>query len=64
MYFEDLKNLLEIRLPSFDFLFVVRVERSEECIPFAPLDNVPLNFCDNPAIERFVSKLSDAFVAV
>ena len=51
MYFEDVANLIEVRLPSSDFLFAVCVEGSEECIPFATFDDVLLDFSDSPAIE-------------
>lgn len=51
MYFEGVANLIEVRLPTSDFLFAVCVEGPEECIPFATFDDVLLDFSDSPAIE-------------
>ena len=51
MYFEDVANLIEVRLPSSDFLFAVCVEGPEERIPFATFDDVLLDFSDSPEIE-------------
>ena len=50
---KNLKNLVEVQLPGRDRLFVVlRVKQSRDRIPFAPLDQLPLNICHSPAIGR------------
>jgi len=49
---KDLKNLVEIRLPRGDRLFILlRVEMPGNCVPFTPLDQLHLNTCHSPAIE-------------
>ena len=63
MYFEDVVNLIEVRLPSSNFLFVVCVEGPEERIPFATLDDVLLDFCDSPAIKSQLANFPVLFVA-
>jgi hypothetical protein len=51
-HFEDLKNLVEVRPPGGDPLFItLRVETSRDHIPFTPLDELPLNIRHSPGIE-------------
>ena len=55
-HIEDLKDLLQVQLPDGNCLSVfVRVEMSRDRIPFTPLDELLLNVCHNPAIERAIS---------
>ena len=43
-YVEDEKDLCEVRLPGRNhFLVVLRVEKSGDCVPFALLDDLPLD---------------------
>jgi len=54
---EDLKNPGEVQPPSGDHFFIVLcVEESRHRIPFTPLDNLPLDFRHDPAIQGMVSK--------
>ena len=56
-------NLVEIRFPSCDRLFVICVEGSEEHTPFTTLGNMPLDFSYGTAVETFVSESLEAPVA-
>ena len=52
---KDPKDIFEVRPPSGDRLFIfLRVEVSRDRIPFAPLDQLPLNICYRPAIETIL----------
>ena len=43
-YVEDEEDLGEVRLPSRNhFLVVLRMEKSGDCVPFALLDDLPLD---------------------
>ena len=49
---KDLKNIFEVQPPGGDLRFTfLRVEAPADRIPFAPLDEAPLNICYGPAIE-------------
>ena len=49
---KDLKNLIEVRPPGVDRLFItLRVETPRDHIPFAPLDQLPLDICHYPTIK-------------
>jgi hypothetical protein len=50
-YLKNTTNLIEIRCPGSDRLFVVpRSERSGEYAPFAPLGDMLLDFCHCPVV--------------
>jgi len=50
-----LKNLFEVQPPGDNhFPVVLRVKASRYRIPFAPLDQVPLNICYRPVVERIL----------
>jgi hypothetical protein len=52
-YVQDLKNVFEVQPPGGDRLFIfLRAETLRDRIPFTPLDQLPLDICHCPAIER------------
>ena len=58
-YVEDMKDLVEVRLPGGDHFFIILcVEKSSECIPFAFLDDLPLDLRQGAAIGSIVNKTS------
>ena len=60
---EDTTNLVKIRFPSSDRIFIVCIEGSEERIPFSTLDDTPLDFGHGAAIEILVGELFRVWVA-
>jgi hypothetical protein len=52
-YVQDLKNVFEVQPPGGDRLFMfLHVEKLRDHIPFTPLDQILLDICHCPAIER------------
>ena len=50
---EDLKDPVELQPPAGDrFFIVLRTEVSGDRIPFTLLDNLPLNLCHRPTVDR------------
>jgi hypothetical protein len=51
-HLEDLENLVEVRPPGGDPLYItLRVETSRDHTPFTPLDELPLNIRHGPGID-------------
>ena len=58
-YVKDKKDPVEVFVPSDNhFLIVLRMEKSRECAPPAPFDDLPLDLRHSPAIKGIVSKPS------
>lgn len=56
-YIEDVKNPVEVRPPDRDFLFVVlRMENAGNGVPFAQLEDVPLDLRDGAEIKNTIRK--------
>jgi len=51
-----MKNPIEVQPPSSNRLFVVRVEKSRDRIPFTLFDDFPLDLGHSPAVESTVRK--------
>ena len=59
MHVKDMTDLIETQPPGSDRHFIFfDVKTSRDRVPFAPLDNVLLDFRHSPAIEDLMSKLS------
>ena len=51
-----MKDPVDAQSPVGDRFFIVRVENSRDHIPFAPLDDFPLDLGHSPAIQSMVSR--------
>jgi hypothetical protein len=58
-YVEDVKNPVELQLPTGNHFFVIlRLEESRDGVPPTPFDDFLLDLCHSPAIGSIVSELS------
>jgi len=56
-YVEDMKDPIEVPLPSRNLIFDVRrVKESRGRIPFTPYDDLPLDLCHGSTIDRDIGK--------
>ena len=52
---KDLKDIVEVQPPGDDRLLIfLCVQTPRDRIPFAPLDQLPLNICHRPGIESIL----------
>ena len=64
-YCEDLKDLIEVRLPTSDRNLITRcVDESGESIPFTLLVDLVLDIRDGSAIKNIVGELFESYVTV
>ena len=59
-YAKDVKDPIEVRLPSSDhFLIVLRIKEPRDWVTSAPFEDHPLDLCNSPVIKGVVSESSE-----